>query len=310
MIRIKKKVENIKPLKVKSQGEDKDLSAAQKDVLFLLTQEFLTVKQVAIRRKTTVQAIYKIIRKLKKKGSLGMNNRGFKGVENIKPTFKPPKHFKPHKIRLHGQEFNIKILFKDHRYKDLLKKCNLLHIDGNTIRLFKDAIEVYSGQSFYADTVQKATVRSFNYWNRLFIRLENEFNVIILKPKYQNIKLVNQHYAEVNNELAEESEKKGDKIRVYTTDDGKLWFTIDNSFNLHEAETVHPSTAQHDIATVVSFFNDLRDNTPPTLSQLMGIINKMAEINKDTAAGLNAFIKSQLPNKEDVMPEGQADYFG
>ena len=40
----------------------------------------------------------------------------------------------------------------------------------------------------------------------------------------QNIRMVNSHYAEINNELSKECEKKGYKIRIHGTDDGKLWF--------------------------------------------------------------------------------------
>lgn len=229
------------------------------------------------------------------------------------PLFNPPPNFKPpfNKIRLHGQEFNIRILFKDHRYKG--KVGGVVYIDGNTIRLFRDTIEVYSGQSFYADDVQKATIDSFKYWNRFFLRLESEFKVILIKPRSQNIKLVNQHYSEVNNEFAEECERKGDKIKVYTTEDGKLWFTIDNSFNLHEAETLHPQTAKEDMSdSVRPFFNDLRDNRPPTLSQLMQVFDKIAKINEETASGLNCitnFIRSQFPAEEEGEGE-RPNYLG
>ena len=254
------------------------LSKTEQDVLYLLTKDFLTPKKVAIRRGTNVYAVYKIIKRLKKKGIVSFLKQ--EGQKN-QPTFahlkgvkgkKQPSFPVEHQIRLHNQEFNIRILFKDQKYKDRLNKANTIYIDGNTIRLYRNTIEVYSGHSFYADDVQKATSNSFEYWNRFFSILENDLKVILIKSRSQNIKLVNQHYAEINNELAKECEIKANKIKVYTTDDSKLWFLIDNSFNLHEAETTHPGTARQDIDIIRPFFNDLRDNKPALVSELQGIV--------------------------------------
>jgi len=281
------------------------LTSTEKDILRSITIDYLTPKQVSIRRQCSVQAIYKIIKSLKEKGALTSTNEM---VEKIRPTIQPKNQ-----IRLHAQEFNIKILYKDTRYKQSIKKTNTINIDGNTIRLYKDSIEIYSSQSFFADDVQKATVRSFEYWNRFFRKLENNLKVILIKSKSQNIKLVNQHYAETNNEFAEDCTTNGDKIRIYTRDDGKLWFLIDNSFNLHEAETVHPETAQKDMGDVIRpFFNDLRDNKPPTMSEMMGILKMSIEINKETAAGLNTLIQLRKPQETELNQEieGIPSYIG
>jgi len=40
-------------------------------------------------------------------------------------------------------------------------------------------------------------------------------------PRYENIKLVNAHYSEINNELARDCNVKAERIRVYTTDDAQ-----------------------------------------------------------------------------------------
>ena len=193
------------------------ITKTEADVLHLLTEEFLTPRQASIRRKKSKQAIYKTIQNLKKKGYLTST---YKKVDFSRITSQPRRQ-----IRLHRQEFNIKIIFKDHRYeriRDNNKK--VIIVDGNTIRLYRDSVEVYSGHSFFGSDVQKATARSFEYWNRFFVRLENDLNVILVKSRKQNITLVNQHYAEVDNELAVECEKKAEKIRIFTRDDGKLWF--------------------------------------------------------------------------------------
>lgn len=44
------------------------ITQTEKEILHYLCYEFLTIKQISIRRKTSVRAVYKIIDKLKKKG--------------------------------------------------------------------------------------------------------------------------------------------------------------------------------------------------------------------------------------------------
>jgi DNA-binding CsgD family transcriptional regulator len=283
--------------KVVFQGSNKQkLTEAEQAVLILLTDEFLTTKKIAIRRKCSKQAVSKIIRNLKKKGAI---NKALKKVVFSQGTRQPRQPNR--EIRLHGQEFNIRILYKDLRYRDLLKKANFINIDGNSIRLYQGSIEVYINKSFEASTPQKATAASFTYFNRLLARLEHDLKVILIKPRSHNIKLVKAHYAETNNELAGGLIDTGEKIKVYATDDGQLWFTIDNSFNLREAETQHSKTAKQDMEEVVQpFFNDLRDNPLPLLSDLMRYLSEQAEANKETASGLAAVmlvLKSQMPKK-------------
>lgn len=276
------------------------LTPTEQVILSLISNEYLTPKQIARRQNISLSRVYRIIKNIKKKGHL---NSVQKGVQKNEPGFQPLKH---NLIRLHGQEFNIKLLFKDKKYTNSVGK--LITLDGNTIRCYRDSIEVYSGHSFYADDVQKATVKSLEYFTKLFYRLENDLNIIIMKPRSQNIILVNQHYAEINNELAEESEQKGYKIRIYSNENGKLWFVIDNSFNLHEAET-QGITAKEDMQEIVRpFFNDLRDNKPPLPSEVYSILSETVRQNKETAIGLNLLVKvmsSKIPDQ----PE-RPDYFG
>ena len=310
---MKKKVRNVRRDSSFSGMLHPKLTNAEQEVLSCLSDDFLTIKKIAIRRRCGVRAVQKIVKKLRDKGIL---NSAFQKVRKNRTTCEPCEPTHNHQIRLHGQEFNIKILYKDQRYKTILEKANTINIDGNTIRLYRNSIEIYSGQSFYADTAQKATVRSFSYWNRLFARLENDLKLILIKPRSQNIKLVNQHYAEINNELAEECEKKADKIRVYTTDDGKLWFLIDNSFNLHEAETQGKTSKQDMDDTVQPFFNDLRDNNSPVLSEVWKLIAELAKHERELGAGLHSVVeimKSQLPKEKEeevVRPNSRPDYFG
>ncbi len=302
--------------KVEKKGLNKQegslpLSDIQKEILYYLTKEFLTPKQIAIRRKTSKNAVYKVINYIKEKGYL---KKGLNRVENIEGTFKPIEKG----IRLHGQEFNIKILWKADKYKKLYKESNLRFIDGNDIRLYRNSIEVYSGASFFAKTAQEATSKSFIYWNRVFSKIENDLQIIILKNRASNINLVKNEYAHIENGLAKKCNIEAERIRIRTNEDNKVWFEIDNSFNLNEAETKHKETAKLDMQEVVEpFFNDLRDTnlrgeTPPTMSDLRGVIKEVLEINKETASGLNSIVELLKPPKlkETKMNISKPDYVG
>lgn len=278
------------------------LTKTEQEVLDALTQEFLTPYQVALRRKITKQAVYKFIRKIRAKGYL---HYGVTTPNNSFQSTQPTKNISIQRIRLHSQEWNIYILRKTQQYEAIRKRINHIIVDSNTIRLYKESVEIYSKKSFLGINPQEATSLSMDYWNRFFVRLETELCVDLIKPRYQNIRLVASHYAETNNEFAKEQAKDNVKVRVFTKDDGKLWFVIDNSFNLHEAETLHPETSKPDMEKVKDFFNDIRDKPRATMSELLIVVKALAEQsqenlliikalteqNKETSAGLLVLIK-------------------
>ena len=266
----------------------KELTETEKEVLILLTKEFLTPKQVALRRETSKQATYEIIRNLKKKGVI---TRQYANLYYFQCGSKESKG----KIRLHGQEFNIKILFKDHRYKEILKKCNTIDNDGCTIRLYRNSVEIYANKSFWGETAQRATAESMRYWQRFFIKLENDLKIILVKHRSQNIKLVKAHYANINDPIAKQPE--ADNIKIYAKEDGKLWFQIDNSLNLHEGETQHPETAKEDMQEVIiPFLQDLRDSKL-VMSDVVKLIQLSIEMQQVNTLQIKSIIEMLTPVK-------------
>lgn len=236
-----------------------DLSDQQKEILHLVTDEFLTLKQIAQRRKTSLQAVYKIIKKLKEKGAF---DGGLNRVEKVESTFNPSD------LRLHGQEFNIRILYQDNRYQQQLMKSNLEFMDGNSLRLYKNSIEIYSGQSFFGKDINETEKRSLDYWRRFLARLEHDWKITLLKPRARNIKIVNQHWARGNSEISDNAVKEKVRVWVYAEEDGKLCFITDDSFGFREDETLHPITAKPDRKAIDKQINDWRINNPPTSSEL------------------------------------------
>ena len=264
-----KKVEKVENKGLKLPPLNPKLTSTQNEVLHLLSDEFLTIKQIAKRRHSSIQAIYKIINKIKKKGVLDI---GLNRVEKVEPTHSESD------VRLHGQEFNIRILFQDNKYQKLLEKSNTMFLDGNTIRLYKNSIEIYSGQSFYGQTANISESRSLSYWWAFIAKLEHNLKVSLIKPKSRNIKIVNQHYARGNSEIAEDSIKNKERVWVYAEEDGKLCYITDNSFGFKEDETIHPITGKLDRKAVDRQVNDWRLNNPPTNSELNRNIEQLTNI--------------------------------
>jgi len=293
-------------------GGSSQLSKVQDEILSMIINDSLTPPKIAKLRGTSLTAVYKTINILKKKGAL---NFKYKKVEKKRCTTTSNKI---KQIRLHAQEFNIKIIKKGKHYDKYKNRSNTIIIDDNTIRLYENSIEVYSGKSFFSEEVNKATAKSFDYWNRFFIRLENDLDVLIVKSRTKNINLVKHHYAYINNGVVKDWNENDIRIRIYATEDNKLWFESDDSLNYDEVETVHKKTASQDMNRVVQpFFNDLRDNFPedvPTMTNILNCINKLSEQNLETAKGLNAVVqlikakepKPIEPSKDDFI----ADYFG
>lgn len=270
--------------KVDNTVKDLQLTPVEAEILQLLTEEFLTVKQITLRRNCTRQAVHKILKILKKKGAY---NIGLTKVDKGRGTCQPSD-----KIRLHGEEFNIKILYKDRHYNKLLERSNVFYLDGNTIKLYRGSLEVYSGQSFYGKTAQEATRKSILYWRHFFAQLEHKTKAILMKPQSRNIRLVNAHYAYTGSEICEKSIEEGHRIKIFAEEDGKLAFITDDSFGFKEDETIHPKTAKPDREAIDKQVNDWRLNNPPTLSQLSTMVYKNAENLDHYAIHLKSHVES------------------
>lgn len=250
------------------------LTLAEQEILNLLTEDYLTPKQITIRRKCTRQAVSKILKKLKEKGAY---NIGLQKVDKEGVACQPVNQ-----IRIHAQQFAIKIIWKDHKYKKLLKKTNQIEIDGNTINLWPNNIEIYANQSFYGDTLEHALYKSTTYWQHFIVRLEHEVSCILKKPRCQNIKMTRLHISETNNEIAKEIDNTGERwFKVYDPEDGKLCFLIDNSFNLHEFEAVKSKTAVPDMRKVGNVFLDIRNNETYLPSDAKSIIDKLVGVSSN-----------------------------
>lgn len=255
------------------------VGAVAGEVLSMLTKEFLTPRQIAIRRKTSRQAVDKVILKLRRKGLIGITGRGVaEGGVAKQPPSTPPSHG----IRLHGEVYRVELppgqdLEAYHRR--LGRGVLRLVIDGNTVLCYPKCLVVYGGVSFVGESAELATAKACLYWNRFFAILENDLRLILLKPRLQNVRRTRGEYERLDGAIGAQAEAVGERIKLMTNDDGRLWFVADRSLGYQSGETVHRQTAEVDMEEVVGpHLNDWRDNRPPLNSELAGHIERLAVI--------------------------------
>lgn len=282
------------------------LSAQQSRCCQLYYNDFKTVKQIAEMLNISKWAVYKHLRNLKNKGYFPQEIDGVQkgGVARGVGSF-PVEH----SIRAHAFRYSVRIINRvNNKYQSLLKSCNQLFVMDSTVMLYDDSIQIFSLTSFTGRTVSDAAASASVYLTRLLRRLEHDLGLTLLKDRYQNIRLVGSHFAEVGNELARSVEVGDDRIMVRGVD-GKVWLLVDNSHSFWELETVSAQRSKVDMEdVVVPFFNDLRRN-PSTLSEIRGLIRDVVRLNGETAAGLNAIVELSRPVKYDVVVGGvRPDY--
>jgi hypothetical protein len=178
-------------------------------------------------------------------------------------------------VRGHGFVFTLKLnkeLRNWGRREEFLEKNNIKYIKlkipkggqriifkGRKIWLTDKSVIVYEKSSYFSETAKGAKDYAIYKFISLIKSLERylQADFTIKAGRQYKFKVSRQHYALVRNALAQQYDKEGKKLQVYTANG--LWFLMDNSFDLHEAETVHPETADDDNHKVQSFFNSLKD---------------------------------------------------
>lgn len=200
--------------------------------------------------------------------------------------------FKQDRVRGHAFQFKINLpelrnwenreklfLKKDIKFEPLLiggiNRGQKLEFKGRKIWLTDKSIIIYEKSSYLADTSKESQERAIQDMLALMKSLEKHLQANFKTGRYYKFKVSRQHYSLVKNALAQQYDKEGNKLQVYNEDG--LWFLIDNSFNLHEAETVHPKTSVDDNKKVQDYFNGVKklENYTPqfVVNSMQGIQN-------------------------------------
>lgn len=180
---------------------------------------------------------------------------------------------KPDKIRGHGFMFTVKIpkLKNWDKRASLLEKRGItfksinklgnpqsLVFKGKKILLYSNSIIIHEPASYLSDNAQGARNHAVADLLSLITSLETLLHTSFHIHGTYQFKVSRHHYSMMKNALAKQYDQEGRKLQVYNSDG--LWFLIDNSFNFHEAETVHPKTSDMDMdKRVLPFFNGLKE---------------------------------------------------
>jgi hypothetical protein len=206
------------------------------------------------------------------------------------------KHTPPNdvmKIRGHGFQFTLRLpeLKGWTERESVLKKKGIpyvslpgqhsqrINVGDMKVWLTPRSIVFYLGKiSFFSDIPQDAGQEALDFVLKAIRKLENDLGIGSERLKMGKgywIKVSRSHYAIIHDGLAKRMDNPRRKVYVY--DEKGLWFLIDNSFNLHEAEFVRSET-NVDEATFYKnvYLNDL-NKTRLLPSTTLAMIKRVEE---------------------------------
>jgi hypothetical protein len=172
-------------------------------------------------------------------------------------------------VRLHGLMWHLKLPKEIRVWKEILEKKNIsfseinkgktlqIYFKENKVWISKRSIIIYDIKSYFGFNAVDSKKYAMDNLKSFLNELQAKLGIDLQYKHNFIIKTSRQHYALVRNALAMQCRKDGTKINVYN--ERGLWFTIDNSFNLEEAETVHPKTALIDNLGVQRYFNEHKE---------------------------------------------------
>ncbi len=211
--------------------------------------------------------------------------KDYKQTSKNKYLMGSPEHLKPllepDKVRGHAFLFTVRIPKLEHwaNRREILKKNNidfkplnnmygnaeLIRSNGRKVILTPKSLMIYEKSSYFADTSNKAQSLALYELGKLIKSLEKQLGANFSFKGQYKIKISRQHYALIKNSLARQYDEQGKKLACYFA--GEQWLVIDNSFNLHELETIHPATSPTDNEKVLDFFNSLKKD-PMTTTEI------------------------------------------
>ena len=204
---------------------------------------------------------------------------------------------KQDQVRAHAFQFKLLIPEKlrnwNKREEILIKKgINFERLDhlfgggqgidfkGRKVHLTNSSIIIYEKESYIADLSKNAKSKAIYHFFRVVRALESYLKADFSIQGQYKFRVTRQHYSLIKNALARQYDKEEKKLEVYAANG--LWFIIDNSFNLNEAETVNPRESDIDNEKVQNFFNSLK-NRPMTTNEIHSNFIELREMMKTSS---------------------------
>jgi hypothetical protein len=292
-------------------GGDLPHGKVQKEVMEMLTGDNpMTVPQIACSRKTTIWAVYDTIRKLKQKGYIiGSAFRGYeKGsrVNVLGATIHPITHC------LHAQRFIAKLINFDNGYakQQYMQKLgnNGITFHGNTIKLRRNCIEIYSLQRFKGTSDEDCDKKALSYWETYLEALQGKYGAILLKSGEYPITEVYCHIALEQNGIAYNQNMKHDRIMYFDATTRKLWLSTDRSFKGFDLE-VEGVFARKDSQLLHKHLEDMRNPSTPSLTEIYKLVVEVVKLEAIRTQNMPMFAPEHIEDTKKKHRE-LPSYFG
>lgn len=181
------------------------------------------------------------------------------------------EHFpsKSKKVRGHGFMFHLKLpkvrnwqnrlgFFGNRgiRYTSIAYG-QMIRVFGRKVLLYDKSIVIYDKESYITEQAREARSTAIYEFKKTIMKIESMLNVDFKIRNNYIFKVTKEHYALVKNILAKQYDKEGKKL--YVSNAGGQWMIIDNSYNLHELETVKAGEAVDDNEGMQKWFNGMKD---------------------------------------------------
>lgn len=218
--------------------------------------------------------------------------------KTLRVTATKSMNFPENTIRGHAFAFKLKLpnLKNWERREEYLasnniqyKKLNIfggaeqISFRGRKIQITNKSVIVYEKASYFDDSAKETENYAVYDFLELVKGLELMFKASFkINGKYA-FKVIRKHYAMIKNSLAQQYNREHKKLMVYN-DAGTLWFIIDDSYNLNEAEVIKTAfnsiTQEETTNRVKNFFNGIPkyEGFTPEF-----IVNSIGELVKDRA---------------------------
>lgn len=277
---------HVKPKNVKSlYGEWQKHNRAK--VLKLLSDN-VKIQDIATLRNCSATSIYRLKKRMVKDKLITENNEltdeGFNNVKNYMVLgddvkFNNVKLYNQRDIiDLHKLHITITILEKptnyDYRQNNIIslkvRDYSITDLKHNYKEEFKvndvrvktniNSVEIHPGR-IIGHSEQEVTERMFNIIFDVIKKVENLHNIKLIKENYCNIRISEQHWELIRNEMAKiyKTEEKDQVFRVFDEKDGKVRLVVDFSHGTPNFEAEHYSKAPNDIKIMKPYFDELAD---------------------------------------------------
>lgn len=251
----------------------------KRQMLTLLTEDFLSFKQVIKQLNLSKRTAYRYLEEMKNAGVITGNSwMGFTKKSCAKNDQAPSegggtnylKNIYSRTIvrpllRYHGIEFLIRLSYETKHKRRVVK------YKGSTIIFKGKTISIYSRENqFEGYSVSEIEQNMLDFfWKHYFPLVEARYNIPFLKEGKTNIEIVNGHIEEYDSETGMWMKKNDMKRYKCRGRDGKVWLEYDESFNGSNMEVKHPELHTDDAKMLFDkFHNEIRDGYPSPKEQM------------------------------------------